>query len=257
MTTVKYSTILVFLIFICNGSILFGQVTIGSNEPPQKNAVLELKSGDKGLLLPRLALTSTSSSSPMDAHIQGMLIYNTASSNDVTPGCYFNNGEKWVRLSSATLNGDGWSITGNSVDAQTHFLGTTNDEDLVIKTNSAEGARLTKEGKLGINTATPNSTLHVNGSISANIRARGDGETISDDDYTVIISGTVTLPNPSSANIGKIYVLVAANPGSHLRTTSFRDSIGVGTEFNFSSDNGGRSLTVQSDGTYWWILSRN
>jgi hypothetical protein len=34
----------------------------------------------------------------MTAHVAGMLIYNTATVGDVTPGFYFNNGTKWVRL---------------------------------------------------------------------------------------------------------------------------------------------------------------
>jgi len=81
------------------------QVTIGVNETPSQNALLDLKQNSsgtstKGLLLPRVSLQSTSSASPMAGHEKGMFIYNTATTNtgtnDVTPGIYYNDGTQWI-----------------------------------------------------------------------------------------------------------------------------------------------------------------
>jgi len=82
---------------------LRAQVTIGSNDAPDKNALLDLKetgtSATKGLLLPRVALTSKTSYSPLkDNHVKGMAIYNTRVINDVVEGYYYNDGNKWIRL---------------------------------------------------------------------------------------------------------------------------------------------------------------
>ena len=81
---------------------LKAQVTIGSNSTPDANAVLDLiSSGSKGLLLPRLALSATNLASPLSAHTAGMTVYNTATTSGtyaVTPGLYYNDGTKWVRL---------------------------------------------------------------------------------------------------------------------------------------------------------------
>lgn len=85
---------------------VYAQVTIGSNTEPNANAVLDLISnGNKGLLMPRVALTATNDPSPLSAHTVGMIVYNTATSGGsisfeyyVSPGLYYNDGSKWVRL---------------------------------------------------------------------------------------------------------------------------------------------------------------
>jgi len=79
------------------------QVNIGANVVPNANAVLELTSGgNKGFLLPRVNLTSTTNPAPLSAHVAGMLIYNltAAGSGDsaVVPGMYINDGTKWQLL---------------------------------------------------------------------------------------------------------------------------------------------------------------
>jgi len=61
------------------------------------NSVLELESSNKGLLLPRILLVSTTLSNPLSAHVPGMTVYNTATIGDVTPGIYTNSGAAWVR----------------------------------------------------------------------------------------------------------------------------------------------------------------
>ena len=76
------------------------QVTVGSESAPNKDALLELKQDGtttKGLLLPRVALKSTSLAFPLSAHVKGMEVFNTDSVGDVTPGTYYDDGTKWVR----------------------------------------------------------------------------------------------------------------------------------------------------------------
>jgi len=61
--------------------------------------VLDLQSNaTKGLLLPRVELVRISESTPLLHHVAGMTVYNTISRNDVTPGYYYDDGTKWVRL---------------------------------------------------------------------------------------------------------------------------------------------------------------
>ncbi|SIQ73857.1 hypothetical protein SAMN05880574_12313 [Chryseobacterium sp. RU37D] len=96
---------ILYLVFILNFSIYSGQVGIGTASP-NTNAVLELSSSNKGLILPRVALTSTNNASPLAAHIAGMTVYNTATNtssapNAVYPGEYYNDGTKWMRKTTA------------------------------------------------------------------------------------------------------------------------------------------------------------
>jgi hypothetical protein len=80
-----------------------------NNTSPNANAYLEIGTAignTKGLLLPRVALSATTNFSPLSAHVAGMTVYNTATAGvggtAVTPGFYYNDGTKWVLLSSKT-----------------------------------------------------------------------------------------------------------------------------------------------------------
>lgn len=77
------------------------QVGIGTNTP-NANSILELESSTKGVLFPRVALTGTANVTPLAAHVQGMTVYNTATTGDVTPGMYTNSGTAWVKLGAST-----------------------------------------------------------------------------------------------------------------------------------------------------------
>ena len=77
------------------------QVKIGDN-PTVLNAgaLLELQSnaGTKGLKFPEVALTSTTAWLPLAGDkVMGMTVYNTATTGDVTPGLYTNNGTVWMK----------------------------------------------------------------------------------------------------------------------------------------------------------------
>jgi hypothetical protein len=71
-------------------------------------AGLDVNFTTKGLLIPRVALVSTTSSTPLTLRVAGILVYNTLTVDDVRPGLYFNNGTKWLRttLKDGTSPGD-------------------------------------------------------------------------------------------------------------------------------------------------------
>lgn len=99
------SLIVIFIFFIKS---IDAQVKVGDNPTSiNPNSILELESPNQGLLMPRIALTSSSDPAPLTAHIQGMTVYNTTSSLELIPGFYFNDGSKWVRLANnfKTVNG--------------------------------------------------------------------------------------------------------------------------------------------------------
>lgn len=123
----------ILLVCICLfSSNLKAQVTIGSNTEPNTNAVLDLISNsNKGLLLPRVALTATNNPSPTSAHTAGMTVYNTATTSvntgyDVSPGFYYNDGTKWVQL---PLGYTKWFYMP-SVSFDTSTTGTGRSKDL-------------------------------------------------------------------------------------------------------------------------------
>ncbi len=139
----KFFLTLIIILAATYFSNLNAQVTIGSNSVPNSGAVLDLISGgDKGLLMPRVALTSTRVFGPLKSsdgnvyatylnHTAGMTVYNTATDNsdagyEVSPGYYYNDGTKWVRLPQRYTN---WFYMP-SVSFDTSTTGTGKTKDL-------------------------------------------------------------------------------------------------------------------------------
>lgn len=146
------------------------QVGIGTTTP---RGALEINSSTNGFVAPQVALTLTTTSAPVvnpqdsGSPLTGTLVYNTNTAGDVTPGYYFWNGTIWTRL----ITSPSWSLTGNSgTSATTNFIGTTDDNPLVFKTNNTEWMRVTETGELAIGNNNPSTTLDVTGDIYANIK---------------------------------------------------------------------------------------
>lgn len=161
---------ILFIAVLSIGSA-FGQQKIGNNPTSiNSNAALEIESTDKGLLIPRLALTSTSSASPLSAFVAGMMVYNTATAGDVTPGFYVSTGSSWSKIdnqTSTTLYSSNGSLSGNRTVAQgTNTLGFTSTASTGTSHFTVDGTTFNVDAvnnRIGIGTATPTQTLDVNG----------------------------------------------------------------------------------------------
>ncbi|XZF15442.1 hypothetical protein ACTHGU_04850 [Chitinophagaceae bacterium MMS25-I14] len=86
------------------------QMKLGTNPTNiNPNAILEMESINKGMLLPRVALSATNSIAPMGAFITGMTVYNTATAGSgvtaVAPGIYYCDGTQWVKLIASAGTG--------------------------------------------------------------------------------------------------------------------------------------------------------
>ncbi len=90
---------------------LQAQVKISNNQSvANPDAMLEIESVNKGLLLPRLALESTTSPAPLGNFVKGMVVYDTVTVNDITPGLYYSDGIKWIKVNAGTSGGSGMSV---------------------------------------------------------------------------------------------------------------------------------------------------
>lgn len=139
---------------ILAGGVLYAQpytdnVGIGT-ATPDPSALLELKSQEKGFLIPRMTQVERDA---ITLPATGLLIFNST-----TNTIQYNIGTKFapVWVSMLYINVDGgsssgvfWSLAGNdSVDASKHFLGTTNEQALVLKTDSVTRMTLTATGEI-------------------------------------------------------------------------------------------------------------
>lgn len=143
-----------------------GNVGLGTNSPHEA-AALDITSTNKGVLLPRVALTATNVATPLSTVTAGMIVYNTATAGiapkNVTPGQYYHNGSEWIRLMDAF---SGWSLTGNTGTVPgTNFIGTTDDNDLIFKRYNVQAGRLgatnTSFGKSSLINPSPNDYSNV------------------------------------------------------------------------------------------------
>ncbi len=112
----KLLALSVFAFFSTN---IFSQsVSInGTGDAPDASAILDMSVvNNKGLLIPNVALTSSTDASSISSPASGLMIYNTATAGDVTPGYYYFNGISWERLANGSFifeNG----ITKTATDA--------------------------------------------------------------------------------------------------------------------------------------------
>jgi hypothetical protein len=204
---------------------LFSQVKVGNNPTTiNPNSVLEIESTNKGLLLPRLALSATTNVAPLTAFVQGMFVFNTATAGDVTPGIYYCDGTKWVKVSPVTPSGGplpstSWNLVGNTSTLATDFLGTGDYAPLVIKTNNLERLRVTQDGWIGIGTATPVAALQIKGQLVIDSLTAGNTAT---DSFLVAnpADGRVKMVSAASFSSGqKKNITVVGTSGQTVFTT--------------------------------------
>ena len=122
------------------------------------SAMLDISSTTSGLLIPRMdSATIAGISLPATS----LLVYQT----DKDSGFYFYDGTNWTPfLIRGTAANSGWSTKGNTgTNPSNNFIGTTDANDWVIRTNNSERARVMSDGRVGIGTNNPSglSALHV------------------------------------------------------------------------------------------------
>lgn len=162
----------------CGAQLLAQNVGINSTgATPNASAGLDIDFTNRGILIPRVALTATNAAGPITAPATSLMVYNTATAGAgttaVSPGYYYWDGTAWVRFS---MDGNDWRILGNSgTNAALNFIGTTDPVDFAIRTSNVERMRVLANGNVGIGTATPSNRLTVVGGDALLIDAAGTG----------------------------------------------------------------------------------
>ncbi|HQW68637.1 MAG TPA: hypothetical protein PLH25_03150 [Flavobacterium sp.] len=126
---------------------------VGIGVTPNASAKMDITATDKGLLIPRVALTARNAAGPITAPATSLLVYNTATSgvapNNVIPGFYYWNATSWTPF--ITVNSNDWTITGNSGTGAANFVGTTDAVALKLSTASTERIRVLANGQVVVN----------------------------------------------------------------------------------------------------------
>ena len=253
------------------------QVTIGTQTPPLKGALLELKQSDDtsgsensngGLILPRVSLNAINTLAPMltgsdlsDASLKpsytGLMVYNVNEASSFEKGLYIWDGTQWNRINTSLIdsiaakNGLYFSTAGDTIK-----LGGNLTENTAIN-QSTYNLQFSGDGKLKVGGTTAptaaSARFEVDGA-SANTTAYNaqNGTAIdfskSNLAYTSASAGAFTLNNIKD---GGTYTL--AVQGTTSGTASF-SAAGITTRILNSSPTSGQTLyTIIVMGTTAYI----
>ncbi|MFA6151556.1 MAG: hypothetical protein WC716_09560 [Chitinophagaceae bacterium] len=175
-----------------------------SSSLPNVNAILELESNKRGFLMPRIALQSTTLAAPLSAHIAGMVVYNTATVMDVSPGYYYNDGTAWRKL-AYTTGGAGNDLTNANGIIVTGGTGASL-KATSLRLDSSTVAKMMMESPVkdsAIKVVTTSATFRD--SVTATVN-------------TKITDGSVTGQDLTNAN----GIIVTGGTGTSLKATSLR-----------------------------------
>src|SRR5690554_4916679 len=90
-------TVIVLLVFT---NIMVAQLGVGT-EAPNTSSQLEVVSADRGILIPRIELESTTDQSTIrNGNVNSLMVFNTQTVNDVSPGYYYWYVDKWYKLAT-------------------------------------------------------------------------------------------------------------------------------------------------------------
>lgn len=247
-----------YLAFLLGAPLLLNaqNVGIGTNTP-NASAKLEIVDANRGLLFPRVSLTATNVAAPVSAPANWLVVFNVATAGAgataVNPGLYYWDGTtlQWVRFNTGTSSD--WTLLGNAGTAPaTNFIGTTDAQDFVTRTNNTEKMRVTSAGNVGIGTNAPAEVLHLTSATPTLATGRFSG----------LASTTTIVTNATDA-------LIMADANGSLRranetvrdawytngnaTTAIR-SIGTTTNqpFQFIANNVARGRINSADGEFVW-----
>lgn len=213
---------------------------------PNPSAKLEISATNQGVLLPRIALTSTTDATTIsNGNVPSLLVYNTTTASDVTPGFYYWTGAIWQRM--GVQQDVDWYRAGSTQPAAS-----INDN---IYTN----------GNVGIQNTAPDTKLQIGSRGAGTYRTWMDFGTLYGNDSDGMYVGLKNEgPNRQDAVIawgddpGDDHLRFLFNPtgvttsNEYMRITS-TGRVGIGTTNptqTFEVDGG--SLLRNTEDSYFW-----
>ncbi len=237
-----------FLVLLLVSFLSFSQVGINTTSP-DPSSILDVAATNKGMLLPRVALTNTGDTSTIPNPAISLLVYNTATSSDLSPGFYFWNGNAWNAISAesggTSTGDDNWAITGNNIEGE-KFLGTTNYTSLKFKVNNSQMALFHPQGGMALGygaVANDNNAVAIGTNANANnneATAIGASATASGfqsaafgyNAKAITSNSTLALGNSSTASSYQATAL-----GVNSKATTNNNTLAIGTNSMATGEN--------------------
>ena len=184
-------------------------IGIGTSSP-HASAALDITATDRGLLPPRLALTGTTDTTTITSPAEGLIVYNTATISDVTPGIYLWDGVKWTALKAESDTTETVTPADPTTGVVVGLCPAANGLPITTVDSSTEFG--------GAQTYIPNTVLDGTPKLILLTGTGGSEAALFADNITMSGSGNITrrwdLPAPS-AHTGEYY-FVAPFPYSNI-----------------------------------------
>jgi hypothetical protein len=238
------------LVWVVAASVIFAfalkaqtnNVGIGTNTP-NNSSILDLTSTTRGFLAPRMTGAERIA---IATPAQGLLVYQT----DAPSGFYFYNGAVWVQFALGSF----WSLAGNTTtNPTTDFIGTTDAQPLVMKTNNTERIRILSGGNVGINTTNASQLFEVQ---NGNILISNSDDVARELIFMTPSSNTFYSSFKAQAQTANINYTLPPVVGSTGQVLAAVDNAGSLTWTTVTSGGSGlppgtTGQTVRHDGTNW------
>lgn len=155
---------LVLICLLCVSFTTKAQVGVNNTNP---QATIDITASNitnpannDGILIPRIDQFPATNPT---AQQHSMIVYLTTTVGSNTPGFYYwdNTTTTWLPFSSSSTS-NYWALTGNSAtNPTTNFVGTTDTQDLVFRTDNTEQARILTNGNLGVGLNNPSTRIEA------------------------------------------------------------------------------------------------
>jgi hypothetical protein len=233
--------------------------TIAGPALPVNSAILELETNNKGLLLPRVSLSSATSWGLSGTAVNGMQVYNVntgitgSSTIPVLPGgtgAYYWNGNNWVGmagLQATQADTIYWRLKGNTgttppaavgtAAGAAHYLGTNDAKNFAIGTNGVTRLLFNQNGSLfgGVNNFDPGLNIsnslvlgNTNKDSASNTIVTGNLNTLSPGASTAIVTG---LGNTLTGSAALVFGLNNKDSSSYTLTGGAQNIVTSGSQY--------------------------
>lgn len=242
--------LLLIVIFSVTSFFVTDAQSVGINTAtPNASAILDVRSNNKGMLVPR---TSSSSRIAIVNPAKGLLLYDTT-----TNTFWFYNSSAWVQLAAGS---SGWSITGNAgTNPATNFIGTTNSQPLRFRVNNVWAGELhPASGNVffGVGSGQANTTGEANQAVGEHaLFANTEGAFNAANGYYALAANTTGYSNTalggyalSSNTVG--YKNTAVGRNALFANTSGTSNTAVGSDALLSNTTGGLNTAIGYQASY-------
>jgi hypothetical protein len=239
-----------------NGNLTVGATYAGTNAAPTNGAIIQGNVGI-GLTAPNGRLHVYEATGTAITSLAGSLILQHSNSGGTSGILFKSSADPATDYGYIRFTDDG-SGTGSSSEDGLLEIGIENDPN----TNTYEDdVAFMPSGNLGINTRSPNSTLHVAGAYQGMTKSVSTSVTLADNDWFVVATNnsttTITLPTLSSPTTdGKILYIRASGGASTNITIAAAAGNTLSTHAQWGNPmNTNEGITLISVGTVWYVVT--